>query len=176
VFDEEALHATPVDQFRIAVRNEDDSESRAKKEERQWLQRSENLHRDPPGEIRNRIKRSGILAEKEMAVRRTGGREESGTIFVEERRRRMGKVKTVGVVNGGGDAPGLNAAIRAFVRSAIGAHGMRVIGIHNGFDGLIWPEGAVSIEEAFSELKVVDPASEIVHAARAIGTTIGDCA
>jgi 6-phosphofructokinase len=87
----------------------------------------------------------------------------------------MGKVKTVGVVNGGGDAPGLNAVIRAVVRSAIGAHGMRVIGIHNGLDGLIWPEGAVSFEEAFSQLKVVDPASEIVHAARAIGTTFGDC-
>ncbi len=40
----------------------------------------------------------------------------------------MAKVKTISVVNGGGDAPGLNAAIRRMVRSAIGAHGMRVIG------------------------------------------------
>jgi 6-phosphofructokinase len=40
----------------------------------------------------------------------------------------MGKVKTVGVVNRGGDAPGLNAVIRAVVRPAIGAHGMRAIG------------------------------------------------
>ena len=40
----------------------------------------------------------------------------------------MTKVKTIGVVNGGGDAPGLNAVSRGVVRSAIGAHGMRVIG------------------------------------------------
>jgi ATP-dependent phosphofructokinase / diphosphate-dependent phosphofructokinase len=59
----------------------------------------------------------------------------------------MGKVKTIGVVNGGGDAPGLNAVIRAVVRSATGTHGMRVIGIHNGFDGLIWPEGAKELTD-----------------------------
>lgn len=59
----------------------------------------------------------------------------------------MTKVKTIAVVNGGGDAPGLNAVIRGVVRSAIGAHGMRVIGVHNGFDGLIWPEGAKEMTE-----------------------------
>ncbi len=59
----------------------------------------------------------------------------------------MTKVKTIGVANGGGDAPGLNAVIRGVVRSAIYAHGMRVIGIHNGFDGLIWPEGAKELTE-----------------------------
>ncbi len=40
-------------------------------------------------------------------------------------------MKTISVANGGGDAPGLNAVIRGVVRSAIHAHGMRVIGIHN---------------------------------------------
>jgi 6-phosphofructokinase len=40
----------------------------------------------------------------------------------------MGEINMVGVVNGGGDAPGLNAVIRAVVRSAIGARGMRAIG------------------------------------------------
>ena len=54
----------------------------------------------------------------------------------------MSQVKTIGVVNGGGDAPGMNAVIRAVVRSAIDKHGIRVYGISNGFDGLIWPEGA----------------------------------
>lgn len=43
----------------------------------------------------------------------------------------MSKMSTIGVANGGGDAPGLNAVIRGVVRSAIHAHGMRVIGIHN---------------------------------------------
>ncbi len=59
----------------------------------------------------------------------------------------MKPVRTVGIVNGGGDAPGLNAVIRAVVRAAISEHGMRVIGIRNGFDGLIWPEGAIEMTE-----------------------------
>jgi ATP-dependent phosphofructokinase / diphosphate-dependent phosphofructokinase len=59
----------------------------------------------------------------------------------------MSEVKTIGVVNGGGDAPGLNAVIRAIVRSATGAHSMRVTGIHNGFDGLIWPESAKELTD-----------------------------
>jgi ATP-dependent phosphofructokinase / diphosphate-dependent phosphofructokinase len=59
----------------------------------------------------------------------------------------MKPVRTIGIVNGGGDAPGLNAVIRAVVRSAIYEHGMRVIGIRNGFDGLIWPEGAKELTE-----------------------------
>ena len=59
----------------------------------------------------------------------------------------MKPVRTVGIVNGGGDAPGLNAVIRAVVRTAISQHGMRVIGIRNGFDGLIWPEGAKEMTE-----------------------------
>lgn len=59
----------------------------------------------------------------------------------------MNPVHTIAVVNGGGDAPGINAVIRAVVRSATGVHGMRVIGIGNGFDGLIWPEGAKELIE-----------------------------
>jgi 6-phosphofructokinase 1 len=49
-------------------------------------------------------------------------------------------IRTIGVSTGGGDAPGLNAVIRAVVRTAIGDYGWRVLGITNGFDGLIWPE------------------------------------
>lgn len=59
----------------------------------------------------------------------------------------MKPVRTIGIVNGGGDAPGLNAVIRAVVRAAISEHSMRVIGIRNGFDGLIWPEGAKEMTE-----------------------------
>ncbi len=50
------------------------------------------------------------------------------------------KIRTIGVCNGGGDCPGLNAVIRAVVRTAIQSHGWHVVGITNGFDGLIWPE------------------------------------
>src|SRR5712692_56776 len=49
-------------------------------------------------------------------------------------------IHTIGVCNGGGDCPGLNAVIRAVVRTAIREYGWRVLGITNGFDGLIWPE------------------------------------
>jgi ATP-dependent phosphofructokinase / diphosphate-dependent phosphofructokinase len=55
---------------------------------------------------------------------------------------------------GGGDAPGLNAVIRAVVKAAILKYHWKVIGIPDGFDGLIWPERAV--------------------AARAIGICFGD--
>jgi len=52
----------------------------------------------------------------------------------------MADIKTIGICTGGGDCPGLNAVIRGATRSAILQHGWRVIGIRDGFDGLIWPE------------------------------------
>ena len=52
---------------------------------------------------------------------------------------REGK-RTIGVVTGGGDCPGLNAAIRAIVLKASLEYGWRVVGVADGFDGLIWPE------------------------------------
>ena len=46
------------------------------------------------------------------------------------------KVKSIAVLTGGGDAPGLNAVIRAVVRTGIG-HGLKVWGIKNGFGGMV---------------------------------------
>ena len=45
-------------------------------------------------------------------------------------------MKKIGVLTSGGDAPGMNAAIRAVVRSAL-AKGMEVVGIYRGYNGLI---------------------------------------
>ena len=45
--------------------------------------------------------------------------------------------KTIGILTGGGDAPGLNAVIRAVVTTASGQYGMKVIGIEDGFEGLL---------------------------------------
>lgn len=45
--------------------------------------------------------------------------------------------KKIGILTGGGDCPGLNAVIRAVVKSAILRHGWQVIGIRDGFDGLL---------------------------------------
>jgi len=48
-------------------------------------------------------------------------------------------IKRIGVLTGGGDAPGLNAVIRAIVKSASGA-GIECVGLEDSFDGLIYPE------------------------------------
>ncbi|MDW7646230.1 MAG: 6-phosphofructokinase [Desulfuromonadales bacterium] len=45
--------------------------------------------------------------------------------------------KTIAILTGGGDCPGLNAVIRGVVRSAILQRGWRVLGIEDGFDGLV---------------------------------------
>src|SRR5271168_485757 len=52
----------------------------------------------------------------------------------------MSDIRCIGIATGGGDAPGLNAVIRAATRAAILEHNWKVIGIPDGFDGLIWPE------------------------------------
>ncbi len=49
----------------------------------------------------------------------------------------MSQVRRIGVLTGGGDAPGLNAVIRAVVKSCRLTHGVRVVGILNGFSGLV---------------------------------------
>lgn len=45
-------------------------------------------------------------------------------------------MKTIGVLTSGGDAPGMNAAVRAVVRSGV-SKGLKVMGIRRGFNGLI---------------------------------------
>ena len=46
------------------------------------------------------------------------------------------KIKRIGVLTSGGDSPGMNAAVRAVVRTAV-AHGVQCIGIRRGWQGLI---------------------------------------
>ncbi|MCX7971217.1 MAG: 6-phosphofructokinase [Negativicutes bacterium] len=48
----------------------------------------------------------------------------------------MKRIETIGVLTAGGDCPGLNAVIRAIVRTAHGK-GLKVFGIRNGFKGLV---------------------------------------
>ena len=50
----------------------------------------------------------------------------------------MPAIKRIGVLTGGGDAPGLNAVIRAVVKSAFNA-GIEVVGLEDSFDGLLDP-------------------------------------
>jgi 6-phosphofructokinase 1 len=51
----------------------------------------------------------------------------------------MATIKRIGVLTGGGDAPGLNAVIRAVVKAGFNA-GIEVLGLEDSFDGLIYPE------------------------------------
>lgn len=48
----------------------------------------------------------------------------------------MAEIKTIGVLTSGGDAPGMNAAVRAVVRTAL-YKGLRVYGIRYGYQGLL---------------------------------------
>ncbi len=48
----------------------------------------------------------------------------------------MKRIKTVGILTSGGDAPGMNAAIRAVTRAGI-CNGFKIKGIYRGYDGLI---------------------------------------
>src|SRR5206468_2419594 len=52
----------------------------------------------------------------------------------------MSDIRCIGIATGGGDAPGLNAVIRSATKAAIVEHKWKVVGIPDGFDGLIWPE------------------------------------
>ena len=50
---------------------------------------------------------------------------------------RKTKTRCIGILTAGGDCPGLNAAIRGVAKAAIGQYGIKVIGILDGFRGLI---------------------------------------
>ena len=63
----------------------------------------------------------------------------------------MGEIKTIGVLTSGGDAPGMNAAIRAIVRTAI-ASGLNVKGIMRGYAGLLNEEIIDMDKQSVSEI------------------------
>ena len=54
-------------------------------------------------------------------------------------------MKRIGILTGGGDAPGLNAVIRAAVKTAIYEYDSEVLGIRNGYDGFIEADGIVPL-------------------------------
>ncbi|MEM1883098.1 MAG: 6-phosphofructokinase [Candidatus Bathyarchaeia archaeon] len=72
-------------------------------------------------------------------------------------------MRRIGVVTAGGDAPGMNAAIRAIVRSAI-HHGLEVIGIERGYAGLI--EGRYRILDRRSVGGIINLGGTILRSIR----------
>lgn len=54
-------------------------------------------------------------------------------------------MKKLGILTGGGDAPGLNAVIRATVKTAVGGYDCEVVGIKDGYDGFLNPAGLIPL-------------------------------
>lgn len=72
-------------------------------------------------------------------------------------------MRRIGVLTSGGDAPGMNAAIRAVVRSA-DASGVEVYGVHNGYEGLI--DGRLSALDARAVSGILHVGGTILGTAR----------
>ena len=72
-------------------------------------------------------------------------------------------MKTIGVLTSGGDAPGMNAAVRAVVRTAISL-GMNVKGIRRGYNGLI--EGEIIDLDVRSVSDVIHRGGTFLYTAR----------
>lgn len=72
-------------------------------------------------------------------------------------------IKTIGVLTSGGDAPGMNAAIRAVVRTAI-ANGMKVKGVMRGYSGLI--DGDIIDLNVRSVSDIIHRGGTILYSAR----------
>ena len=72
-------------------------------------------------------------------------------------------VKTIGVLTSGGDAPGMNAAIRAVVRTAINK-GLKVKGIMRGYAGLL--EEEIVDMESTSVSDIINRGGTILYTAR----------
>ena len=74
-------------------------------------------------------------------------------------------VKRIGVLTSGGDAPGMNAAVRAVVRTAVG-QGIECIGIRRGWSGLI--NSDFIRMDASSVSHIIDKGGTILYTARSV--------
>ena len=77
------------------------------------------------------------------------------------------EIKCIGVLTSGGDAPGMNAAIRAVVRKALAA-GRQVKGIHRGYAGLLNEE--IMEMNAHSVSDIIGKGGTILQTARCLET------
>ena len=75
------------------------------------------------------------------------------------------QVKTIGVLTSGGDAPGMNAAIRAVVRTAI-SRGLKVKGIQRGYAGLL--NGEIGDMDSLSVADIIHRGGTILYTARCL--------
>jgi 6-phosphofructokinase 1 len=73
------------------------------------------------------------------------------------------KAKRIGILTAGGDCPGINAAIRGVGKTAIVKYGMTVLGISDGFAGMIHKE--------YSELSESDLSGILTLGGTILGTS-----
>ena len=73
------------------------------------------------------------------------------------------EIKAIGLLTGGGDAPGLNAVIRAVVRTATLHHGWDVIGFHDGYAGLV--------SQKYRQLDTDDVSGLLIQGGTILGTS-----
>ncbi len=74
-------------------------------------------------------------------------------------------IKNIGVLTSGGDAPGMNAAVRAVVRSAA-YHSIKCVGIYQGYQGLI--DDKVKVMNARSVNNIINKGGTILKSARCL--------
>ena len=72
-------------------------------------------------------------------------------------------VKRIGILTSGGDAPGMNAAIRAVTRVALNS-GIEVFGIYDGYKGMV--EGYIEPLTKASVVEIIDRGGTILGSAR----------
>lgn len=72
-------------------------------------------------------------------------------------------MKKIGVLTSGGDAPGMNAAVRAVVRKAI-YEGLEIAGVFNGYQGLI--EGKIELLQLGSVGDIIQRGGTVLRSAR----------
>lgn len=80
-----------------------------------------------------------------------------------ERIYHMSTIKNIAVLTSGGDAPGMNAAIRAVVRSGI-YNGLNVFGVSRGYDGLV--KGDITAMDTKSVANIIQRGGTILKTAR----------
>ena len=72
-------------------------------------------------------------------------------------------IKRIGVLTSGGDAPGMNACVRAVVRTCV-FHGIEVYGIRRGWNGLIYGDVVKMDEKSVS--RTINKGGTILYTAR----------
>lgn len=75
----------------------------------------------------------------------------------------MAKIQSVGVMTSGGDSPGMNAAIRAVVRTGV-SNGLDIYGIYRGYEGLI--DGTIEKMGSRSVSNIIQRGGTILKSAR----------